>query len=69
MGIRRGFYQFIFLYVAQKTAPARKIANNGGPLIDAKGHLIFEFFFVSAKKRIICEQVITSSSYCRTRHS
>ena len=36
MGVRRGFYQFICLYAAQKTAPARKIVNNGAPLIDAK---------------------------------
>ena len=32
--------------------------NNGAPLIDAKGLLIFEFFFVSAKNRIIHEQVL-----------
>ena len=32
--------------------------NNGAPLIDAKGLLIFEFLFVSAKNRIIHEQVL-----------
>ena len=29
IGVRRGFYPFICLCVAQKTAPARKIINNG----------------------------------------
>ena len=29
MWIRRDFYQFICLYVAQETTPARKIVNNG----------------------------------------
>ena len=53
IGFRRGFYQLICLYVAQRNAPARKIVINGAPLIDAIGHFIFEFFFVSAKKRII----------------
>ena len=40
MRVRRGFYRFICLYAAQKTAPAGKIVNNGEPLIDAIGHLI-----------------------------
>ena len=53
MRFKRGVYQLICLYVAQRTAPARKIVINGAPLIDAIGHFIFEFFFVSAKKRII----------------
>ena len=47
------------LYVAQKTTPARNNSRTTTftPLIDAKGHL-FEFFFLSAKKRIIYEQVL-----------
>ena len=48
MWVRRGFCQFICLYAAQKTAPAGKIVNSGEPLIDSIGHLIFEFFLVSA---------------------
>ena len=49
----------ICLYVAQKTTPAQ---NNSritklAPLIDTKGHL-FEFFFVSGKKRFIYKQVL-----------
>ena len=49
----------ICLYVAQETTPARNNSRTTtfAPLIDAKGHL-FEFFFVSAKKRIIYEQVL-----------
>ena len=61
-----GVFINLFVYMLHRRLHLQ--GNNGAPSIDANGHMIFEFFFVSAAAYYPWTGV-TSSSYCRTRHS
>ena len=61
-----GVFINLFVYMLHRRLHLQ--GNNGAPSIDANGHIIFEFFSVSAAAYYPWTGV-TSSSYCRTRHS